>query len=182
MPDQEVDIAQLEAKIEQLAEEKRAAHEAVASCGYQLDTKRTFTFQTATEEDGDKGRAVKKGLQRGADAGFDSPPDCLREREVINMDIQECIKSGCEIVAIETFMSDEHQKLIDNSFIILKSYEKLIVDSALAFKDYCSPEEKALLAQKAIMNDKERQVILSKIEDMHNGFLKTRIIIKPTVK
>lgn len=48
---QEVDIAQLEAKIALLVEEKRAAHGAVASCEYQLDTKRTFTFKDATEEE-----------------------------------------------------------------------------------------------------------------------------------
>lgn len=68
---QEVDIAQLEAKIAQLAEEKRAAHEAVASCEYQLDTKRTFTFQTATEEErawyGKTRYALRKYKQKAND-------------------------------------------------------------------------------------------------------------------
>ena len=65
-----VDIHQLEAKIEQLAEEKRAAHEAVASCEYQLDT-RTFTFHTATEEErvwyGKTRYALRKHKQKAND-------------------------------------------------------------------------------------------------------------------
>lgn len=72
MPDQEVDIAQLEAKIAQLADEKRAAHEAVASCEYQLDTRgRTFTFRTATEEErtwyGKTRYALRKHKQKAND-------------------------------------------------------------------------------------------------------------------
>ena len=132
---QEVDIAQLEAKIAQLAEEKRAAHDAVASCEY------------------------------------------------LNMDIHmRRMKSGCEIVAIESFMPDKHQKMIDDSLDILKKYDEYVVSLAIAFKDHYSLEEKALLAQKAIMNDEARQVILSKIKDMCNAFCKTRIIINPTIK
>jgi outer membrane murein-binding lipoprotein Lpp len=70
--EQTTDIAQLEAKIEQLAEEKRAAHEAVASCEYQLDTKgRTFTFHTATEEErtwfGKTRYALRKHKQKAND-------------------------------------------------------------------------------------------------------------------
>jgi hypothetical protein len=69
--EQAVDIAQLEAKIAQLTEEKRAAHEAVASCEYQLDTKRTFTFQTATEEErawyGKTRYALRKYKQKAND-------------------------------------------------------------------------------------------------------------------
>lgn len=66
-----VDIAQLEAEIEQLAEEKRAAHDAVASCEYQLDIKRTFTFHTATEEErawyGKTRYALRKYKQKAND-------------------------------------------------------------------------------------------------------------------
>ncbi len=66
--DQEVDIAQLEAKIAQLAEEKLATHDDTASIEYQLDTKRTFTFQSATKEErlwyGKTRYALRKSKQK----------------------------------------------------------------------------------------------------------------------
>lgn len=63
-----VDTAQLEARIAQLTEELRIAHDAVASCEYQLDTRRTFTSKTATEEErvwlGKARYALKKNKQK----------------------------------------------------------------------------------------------------------------------
>ena len=90
------------------------------------------------------------------------------------------VKSDCEIVTVETFMSDEHQKLIDYSFDMLKRYEECIANECIRSINTCYEEkEKALIVQKAIMNDKMREAMLSKIKDMYNVFAKTRIIIKP---